>query len=176
MVKTSSKISNLWWNVPSFNIYNSGHTQKNINSILWIKSQVIPVCWQWLFKYNFEYQPNLLPNVIDFWIFFGNLCLIPQEVEKHEQNLNISFFFEVSGKNFWLQYWYRNWTLVSVLTPKAGFGHTYTNPKFCNNSFSTYCALRKVVMGHVTSSGRNQARKSGENHYSFSIPLWFALR
>ena len=36
--------------------------------------------------------------------------------------------------------------------------------------------VRKVVMGHMTCSGRNQARKSGENRYSFSIPLWFALR
>jgi hypothetical protein len=36
--------------------------------------------------------------------------------------------------------------------------------------------LRKVAIGHVTCSGRNKARKSGENRYSFSIPLWFALR
>ena len=36
--------------------------------------------------------------------------------------------------------------------------------------------LRKVVIGHVTRSGRNQDRKSGENRYSFLIPLWFALR
>ena len=36
--------------------------------------------------------------------------------------------------------------------------------------------LRKVVIGNVTCSGHNQARKSGENCYSFSIPLWFALR
>ena len=26
------------------------------------------------------------------------------------------------------------------------------------------------------SRGRNQARKYGENRYTFSIPLWFALR
>ena len=36
--------------------------------------------------------------------------------------------------------------------------------------------VRNIVIGHVTCSGRNQARKSGENCYSFSIPLWFALR
>ena len=34
----------------------------------------------------------------------------------------------------------------------------------------------KVVIGHMTCSLRNQARKSGENHYSFAISLWFALR
>ena len=38
------------------------------------------------------------------------------------------------------------------------------------------CGIRKVVIGQVTCSGRNQARKSGENRYSFSNPLWFELR
>ena len=35
--------------------------------------------------------------------------------------------------------------------------------------------VRKVMIGHVTCSGHNQARKSKENCYSFSILLWFAL-
>ena len=35
--------------------------------------------------------------------------------------------------------------------------------------------VRNIVIGHVTCSGRNQARKSRENRYSFFIPLWFAL-
>ena len=30
------------------------------------------------------------------------------------------------------------------------------------------------IIGHLTCSGRNQTRKSGENRYSLSIPLWFA--
>ena len=47
---------------------------------------------------------------------------------------------------------------------------------FIFQSISMAVQLRKVVIGHVTFSGRNQARKSGENHYSFSIPLSFALR
>ena len=41
---------------------------------------------------------------------------------------------------------------------------------------SMWWFLRKVVIDHVTCSGLNQARKSGGHHYSFSIPLWFALR
>ena len=32
--------------------------------------------------------------------------------------------------------------------------------------------VRNIVIGHVTCNGRNQARKSGENRYSFFIPLW----
>ena len=47
---------------------------------------------------------------------------------------------------------------------------------FIFQSISMAVQLRKVVIGHVTCSGRNHARKSGENHYSFSIPFWFALR
>ena len=43
--------------------------------------------------------------------------------------------------------------------------------RICGQSY-----VRKVVIGHMTCSGRNQARKSGVNRYSFSIPLWFALR
>ena len=44
------------------------------------------------------------------------------------------------------------------------------------NSCAIFLMAKKVVIGQVTCSGRNQARKFGENCYSFSIPFWFALR
>ena len=47
--------------------------------------------------------------------------------------------------------------------------------KFASKKYKAV-EVRKIVIGHVTCSGRNQARKSGENHYSFSILFWFALR
>ena len=51
----------------------------------------------------------------------------------------------------------------------------YSKPNFTLIS-AMQSLLRKDVIGDVIRNGRKQARKSGENRYSFSILFLFALR
>ena len=79
---------------------------------------------------------------------------------------------------FFLAIWKFSRTLLSANTCSFRISfNLYDVQFFLSTSFHTEMQLRvrKVIIGHVTCSGYNQARKSGENFYSFSILLWFAL-